>query len=617
MSFPGNISNITPISTALPLTTTTAQPIVTAQNALQQHTAVTDAPIPTVSRVQDCEEINTIQNIAQSILTPTAVKPPLQEVLNQWAGNNLDKMNAAAAISHCITDQRTTLDLQNLSLTSLPEIFDYPELHHLQMLYLNDNMLTLVPTSIGELKSLRSLDLNNNKLIELPDSIGHLTNLIALNLEGNELTELPDFLNHLKKLEALYLNENQLTKLPDSIGQLTALEALDLDRNQLTELPDSIRHLTALKSLDLSDNEFISLSDVIGQLVVLKSLNLSSNNLTTLPDSIGQLTTLETLDLSYNNLSYLPNSIGQLTALKELFLFENLFTTLPDSICQLTALKELNVGANQLTQLPNLIGQLTALELLDFHENALVFLPDSIGHLTVLATLDLTHNQLQELPNSMRQLTALETLLLERNNLRELPNFLRNLNLQIHDLPFFVNIESITEEIYSLAGASISEALQKLYTNTTNSNRGRLKAWLGRLKDTSPGKVKDVNFYRSIVHILDLASTNEAFYETFWNVIADAATTCGDRVALSILDLDITRQLMILDLQKHLHVADFLKRGVWTYNLLKQHAGHKVLELRGAINKREDLSEYDKNYLIEAIEEIEIYLGYPIKLREA
>ena len=74
---------------------------------------------------------------------------------------------------------------------------------------------------------------------------------------------------------------------------------------------------------------------------------------------------------------------------------------------------------------------------------------------------------------------------------------------------------------------------------------------------------------------------------------------------------------MILDLQKHLHVADFLKRGVWTYNLLKQHAGHKVLELRGAINKREDLSEYDKNYLIEAIEEIEIYLGYPIKLREA
>jgi hypothetical protein len=73
-------------------------------------------------------------------------------------------------------------------------------------------------------------------------------------------------------------------------------------------------------------------------------------------------------------------------------------------------------------------------------------------------------------------------------------------------------------------------------------------------------------------------------------------------MALSILDLDVAKQLMELNPQKHLQVAVFLREGAWPYALLKEHAIQKVVELQGAGR---------------TFDAIEVHLGYPIKLREA
>lgn len=81
-------------------------------------------------------------------------------------------------------------------------------------LCLNDNELTSLPDSIGELKNLQSLDLWRNPSLDWD---------VAFKL----LQKLPN-------LQKLYLRENQLKSFPASIGELKNLQMLYLSWNQLT-----------------------------------------------------------------------------------------------------------------------------------------------------------------------------------------------------------------------------------------------------------------------------------------------------------------------------------------------------------------------------------------------
>jgi hypothetical protein len=294
--------------------------------------------------------------------------------------------------------------------------------------------------------------------------------------------------------------------------------------------------------------------------------------------------------------------LGNLQALRELRLTRNQLAALPESLWNLQALQALDLIGNQLSELPASLGNLQGLGALYLDGNQLAALPESLGNLTALQALYLSDNQLTALPESLRNLAALRNLFLSGNPLRELPNFLRTLNLEVHDLPFSVSIESITQEICRLAQVEPSDALESLYTEAADHQKELLKTWISRLKDTAPGRAQDTRFYQSIVNILKVAATNPPFTQTFWNVIEGAGATCGDRMALSILDLDVAKQLMELNPQKHLQVAAFLREGAWPYALLKEHAIQKVVELQGAGR---------------TFDEIEVHLGYPINLREA
>ena len=105
--------------------------------------------------------------------------------------------------------------------------------------------ITSLPESIGQLKSLEVLVLNDNLLTEIPPVIWKLQ-LKLLDLSGNWLTSLPDAVEQLQSLKFLLLRSNQLVSLPDSIGQLRSLSDLDLRNNNLTRLPDSIGQMESL-----------------------------------------------------------------------------------------------------------------------------------------------------------------------------------------------------------------------------------------------------------------------------------------------------------------------------------------------------------------------------------
>jgi len=84
------------------------------------------------------------------------------------------------------------------------------KLQHLTALYLNDNSLFRIPSSISLLHNLKRLDISNNKLRSLPAEIGDLYNLRELMLNNNYLRALPYELGKLFQLSQLGLKGNPL-----------------------------------------------------------------------------------------------------------------------------------------------------------------------------------------------------------------------------------------------------------------------------------------------------------------------------------------------------------------------------------------------------------------------
>jgi Leucine-rich repeat (LRR) protein len=78
-----------------------------------------------------------------------------------------------------------------------------------------------------------------------------LRSIKKLWLSNNALTAIPSTIGQLSSLELLSLSKNALTTLPSTIGQLTSLQRLELADNCLTSLPSTIHQLVSLNVLDI------------------------------------------------------------------------------------------------------------------------------------------------------------------------------------------------------------------------------------------------------------------------------------------------------------------------------------------------------------------------------
>ena len=131
----------------------------------------------------------------------------------------------------------------NLSQESLEHI---GKLNNLQKLYLDNNLISELPSAIGELSNLQTLSIGYNKLQKLPDSIKSLSDLQMLNLGNNYLRELPDSIDNLKNLRVLNIQNNRISLLPDSIDNLKNLKELNIQNNRIRVLPETIGKLYKL-----------------------------------------------------------------------------------------------------------------------------------------------------------------------------------------------------------------------------------------------------------------------------------------------------------------------------------------------------------------------------------
>ena len=121
-------------------------------------------------------------------------------------------------------------------------------------LWLCNNVISVLPDSIGQLQQLTTLSLTNNKLDSLCPGLCQLVNLRRLYVRGNGLTSLPNLMGQLLSLQHIDCGKNKLHAFPEVLTSMPRLVHLDFSSNYIPTLPPTLEALQNLVHLNLLDN---------------------------------------------------------------------------------------------------------------------------------------------------------------------------------------------------------------------------------------------------------------------------------------------------------------------------------------------------------------------------
>ncbi len=122
-------------------------------------------------------------------------------------------------------------------VTEIPDIIENLKI---DMFLIDNNPISTLPDSLGNISTLQMLGISNTHLRSLPTSIGNNTNLIDLSLQGNRITQIPESVGSLRNLEVLVLSYNNLSSLPRSMKSLVNVKILDLTGNKFRQFPTNL-----------------------------------------------------------------------------------------------------------------------------------------------------------------------------------------------------------------------------------------------------------------------------------------------------------------------------------------------------------------------------------------
>ena len=145
------------------------------------------------------------------------------------------------------------LDLQELGLTSLEGLEDFPQAAEIKGLWIDKNPLRTLPAGAFEkFINLEELSLQETMLEKIdPKALQGLSKLKVIFLGRNKLTNLPpELFTFSPKLEEVYLRNSSLQDLPGNIFDWNdSIKTVILKDNKIEELPKKlIERLTQLKA---------------------------------------------------------------------------------------------------------------------------------------------------------------------------------------------------------------------------------------------------------------------------------------------------------------------------------------------------------------------------------
>ncbi|KAF2111825.1 hypothetical protein BDV96DRAFT_465338, partial [Lophiotrema nucula] len=243
-----------------------------------------------------------------------------------------------------------TIDLHGNALHHLP--LGMRRLTMLSKLNLSRNQLDSTAFDlITQIATLRELRLGENKLEgAIPASLGRLTQLEVLELQSNRLSSLPSEIRELVRLRTLNISDNSLSQVPSELFTSVPIVELIATKNKFKGPIFDVDTVPHLQSLQLSNTSLTSLcASGTVLLPALKTLDLSTNRLSSLPD-ISSWTNLTTLLVGENKLTSFPEGFVSLRQLRTADFTANDITKLDAKIALMENLENLTIAANPLRE---------------------------------------------------------------------------------------------------------------------------------------------------------------------------------------------------------------------------------------------------------------------------
>jgi Leucine-rich repeat (LRR) protein len=205
---------------------------------------------------------------------------------------------------------------------------------------------------IAQITSLKDLKLSENALTEeLNPAIGNLVHLEVLEVQFNKISSLPTQIKQMVRLKVLNVSNNCLSTLPMTELSELPLSQLHASKNNLsgTLFPQPEAAMTRLQHLDISINSISSLSAARLSLPHLRELNMAFNRIPRLPD-LSDWRALTSLLAEDNRLSDLPRGFSDLEALRMVDFTGNDFAKLDPRLGMMSALETIKLAANPIRE---------------------------------------------------------------------------------------------------------------------------------------------------------------------------------------------------------------------------------------------------------------------------
>lgn len=388
----------------------------------------------------------------------------------------------------------------------------------------------------------------------------------------------------------LDLHSNDLTFLPEFFSDFTSLKVLDLSFNNLKALPPKLfKTLNNLTSLNLSNNDFDQFPDQVHNLANLTTLNLSSNKIADID--------CHTFDKFKSFLTiYLDGCLFSLSLTEKIMTYVNtikngpkIFLSVHDDLTQISSEEIRN---NTWSELTNVFKENTGtVEMDQINREREIAARNAESYVLVTARQSELRRITTYVPSISHQPQIDERVRNRSNN-----SYNRSMEEQAVLLESEQQLRLELEQEFRKQRS----CLENLITDLKHVDKEKIKTWLIRIYDIF--KSKNKTFFKELCveigNYLQEADNDQELRDILYSIIDESLMTCGDRVALSVLYFGMHHSLHKCknNLTDWKPIYTLLINGTWTINALEIFARYKVSTLS-------------------AVDELEVYLGYLIKLK--
>ena len=191
-----------------------------------------------------------------------------------------------------------------------------PSREKIQILYLNENNLEIVPREIKNMKKLGMIDFSSNRIHTIDEAWGTDIKPVQIYFDNNRLSQFPvdetGVFCYMEDAETFSVRNNEFTQFPDIFDaeSLYAIVSIDFSYNHISSFPEDFRGVF-VQTLTIANNPELTKYPVELAKSNSKVMNINFRgcNINEIPEGsfdYENAIQLSSFDFSYNDLEELP-----------------------------------------------------------------------------------------------------------------------------------------------------------------------------------------------------------------------------------------------------------------------------------------------------------------------